>query len=146
MPLFYYLLDTAICNAYILSKYYRKSRPSYDPQKRIRGTHRAFREALIDALLIQYKIAPARIYINPRHLPISRYDQPIQLHEKKEASYPGKCLFCRFLKDMCQVQLRHISSIGTGIKVRTTRTLCNHCGVYLCRNCFNPFHQFKSVQ
>jgi Transposase IS4 len=39
MPLFYYLLDTAICNAYILSEHYRKSRPLYDPTKRVRGTH-----------------------------------------------------------------------------------------------------------
>ena len=44
MPLFYYLLNTAICNAYILSEHYRKSK-SY---KYVRGTHRAFREALID--------------------------------------------------------------------------------------------------
>jgi len=146
MPLFYYLLDTAICNAYILSEHYRKSKPSYDPKKRIRGTHRAFRKALIDALLLQYKVAPTRIYTNPRHLPISRLDQPIQIHMKKKASYPGKCLFCRFSKDMCQVRLGHIGGIGTGMKVRMTRTLCNHCGIYLCGNCFNPFHKFKSVQ
>jgi hypothetical protein len=38
MPLFYYLLDTAICNTYILSKYHCKSRPLYNLNKRIRGT------------------------------------------------------------------------------------------------------------
>jgi len=66
MLLFYYLLDTAICNAYILSEHYRKTRPSYDPKKRVRGTHQAFCESLIHALLIQFKIAPLRIYINPQ--------------------------------------------------------------------------------
>jgi hypothetical protein len=58
MPLFYYLLDTAICSAYILSEHYRKTRPLYDPKKTVHGTHRAFRKSLIDALLIQYKIVP----------------------------------------------------------------------------------------
>jgi len=51
MPLFYYLLDTAIYNAYILSEHYYKSRPSYDPNKRICGTHRGFRKALVNSLL-----------------------------------------------------------------------------------------------
>jgi len=145
MPLFYYLLDTAICNAYILSEHYRKSRPSYNPKKRIRGTHRAFREALIDALLIQYKIAPIRIYTSPQHLPISRLDRPIHIHSKKLASYSGLCLFCRFSKDMCNVRLGHITGCNTGIKVHSTRILCNHCGIYLCGRCFVPFHNFKSV-
>jgi len=35
MLLFYFLLDTAICNAYILSKHYRKSKSS----KYVRSTH-----------------------------------------------------------------------------------------------------------
>ena len=142
MPLFYYLLDTAICNAYILSEHYRKSKANY---KYIRGTHQAFRENLIDELLTHYKIMPARVYTNPRHLPVSRLDRPIDLHAKKKASYPGLCHFCRFSKDMLNVRLRHISGIGDGIKVRSTRILCNHCSIYLCANCFFPFHEFKSV-
>jgi hypothetical protein len=35
MLMFYYLLDTAICNAYILFEHYRKSLSS----KYVRGTH-----------------------------------------------------------------------------------------------------------
>jgi hypothetical protein len=71
VPLFYYLLDTAICNAYLLSEHHRKSRPSYNPKKGNRGTHQAFCKSLIDGLLTQYKIEPVRIYTNPRHLPVA---------------------------------------------------------------------------
>ena len=34
MLLFYYLLDTAICNAYILLEHYRKPRLWYDSKKK----------------------------------------------------------------------------------------------------------------
>ena len=80
MPLFYYLLDTAICNAYILSKHYYKSRLAYNTEEHIRSTHRAFRGALIDDLIIQYKITPVRIYRNPQCLLIRRLDRPYNLH------------------------------------------------------------------
>jgi len=92
MPLFYYLLDTAICNAYILSEHYCKSTsPKY-----VRGTHRAFRETLVDELLGQYKIAPTWKYQNGKTLPPCRLDRPETLHEKQKTTYCGQCYFCRF--------------------------------------------------
>jgi hypothetical protein len=78
-------LDTAICNAYILSEHYRKSQSA----KKVRGTHRAFREALIKELLVQYKIQPTRKYLTGRHLQIrpprvsSRKDNNIILESSK---------------------------------------------------------------
>lgn len=145
MPLFYYLLDTAICNAYILSKHYRKSKLSYNPKKRIRGTHRAFREALIDDLLLQYKVGPTRIYTPSRHLPTSRLDRPIELHEKVKTSYCGRCQFCRFRKDLLEKRLGIIGGVGKLKDVRQTRVMCKHCNMYLCLNCFPLFHDFKSI-
>jgi hypothetical protein len=127
MPLFYYLLDTTICNAYILSEHYRKSQPSYNPEKQVRGTHRVFYEALIDALLLQHKTGPTRIYINARHLPISRLDRPYNLHEKVATSYCGRCHFCRFRKDMLEKRL----GVDFSANVRQTQVMCKHCNVYL---------------
>ena len=72
MPMFYYLLDTAIGNAYILSKHYQKSKGF----KYVCGTHQAFREAHIKELLVQYKIEPTHKYVNRRHLPVCKLDRP----------------------------------------------------------------------
>jgi hypothetical protein len=145
MPLFYYLLDAAICNAYILSEHYRKSRPSYDSTKRIRGTHQAFREALIDALLIQYKIAPTHIYTSSRHLPIRRLDRPDSLHQKRKTTYCGKCHFCRFKQDLLEKQLGYIRGVDYSKNVRQSQVMCGYCDVYLCAKCFLLFHDFQSI-
>jgi hypothetical protein len=145
MPLFYYLLDIAICNAYILSEHYRKSRPAYNPKKHIRSTHRAFRGALIDDLMIQYKIAPVRIYRNPQHLPIRRLDRPYNLHQKTKTSCCGRCHFCRFKKDMQEKRLGHMGDVGSSRNVRQTQVMCQYCDVYLCAKCFLFSHGFKSI-
>ena len=115
-------------------------------KKRIRGTHRAFRETLIDALLLQYKIVLSRIYTNPRHLPIGRLDRLYDLHEKVKTSYCGRCHFCRFRKDMLEQQLGYVGSMGSSKNVRQTQVICRHCNVYLCAKCFLLFHDFKSIQ
>jgi hypothetical protein len=135
MPLFYYLLDTAICNAYLLSEHHCKSQLSYNPKKRIRGTHQAFCKTLIDALLLQYKAGPTRIYTNARNLPTSRLDWPYDLYKKMTISYCGRCHFCCFRKDMLENQLGNIVSVGS-TKVRQTQVMCRHCNVYLCAKCF----------
>jgi len=66
----------------------------------MRGTYQAFRETLIDALLLQYRIVPSRIYTNLRHPPIGRLDRPYNLYEKAKTSYSSRCYFCRFRKDI----------------------------------------------
>ena len=50
LPLFYFCLDTTIVNAYILSMV--QWNPSPATKKKICGTHRTFREKLVNALLI----------------------------------------------------------------------------------------------
>jgi hypothetical protein len=144
MSLFTQLLDMTLVNAYILSEYWRKSKPK--PYKQVRGTHRAFRENLVDGLLHQYKTQPVRIYTTSRQLPTSRHDQPLKIHQKTRASYPGKCYFCRFTKDLCQVRLGLIDEAKSASKVRGTEIMCSHCGVFLCTKCFSLFHNFKSIQ
>ena len=141
MPVFYYLLDTAIGNAYILSEHHRKSKGF----KYVSGTHRAFREALIEELLVQYKIEPARKYVNGRHLPVCRLDRPETIHQKATTSYCGSCHFCRFRRDMLENRLGIIGEIGANRNVRQTQVMCAHCQVYLCKKCFTLFHDFKSI-
>jgi hypothetical protein len=142
LPLFYFYFDTAIINAYLL--YMAHWNPSIVVKKKIRSTHRAFREILVDSLLLQYRPALVRIYRSPRNLPTARLDRPLKIHQKIHG-VPGKCLFCRFSKDMCQVRLGNIGGAGNTIKIRSTRTTCSHCGIYLCTNCFVSFHNFKSI-
>jgi hypothetical protein len=48
MLMFYYLLDTAICNTYILSEHYQKPKG----YKYVRDTYQAFCKAFINELLI----------------------------------------------------------------------------------------------
>jgi Transposase IS4 len=50
LPLFYFCLDTAIVNAYIL--FMAQWNPSLAAKKRMHRTHRKFRETLVNALLI----------------------------------------------------------------------------------------------
>jgi hypothetical protein len=140
--MFYYLLDTAICNAYLLSEHHRKSLSS----KYVRGTHRAFREALVQELLQQYKIEPMRKYNTRRTLPPCRLDCPKTLHEKELATSFGRCYFCRFKKNLLAKSLRVIEEIGYNENVRQCRAMCKHCQVYLCSKCFPLFHSFEFKQ
>jgi hypothetical protein len=142
MLMFYYLLDTAICNAYILSEHYRKSQGS----KSICGTHRAFREALIKELLLQYKIEPTRKYLSGRHLPACKLDRPETLHEKVTTSYCGRCYFCRFKKSLLEKRLGIIGGVGWNENIHQIQNMCKHCQVYLCKKCFELFHSFEVLQ
>jgi hypothetical protein len=112
----------------------------------VRGTYRAFREALINELLLQYKIEPARKYSNGRHLPACRPARPNNIHEKMKTTYCSRCYFCRFRKDMLKMRLSIIGGVGSLSNVRQTQVMCKHCQVYLCTNCFPLFHDFEDFQ
>jgi hypothetical protein len=142
MPMFYYLLDTAICNAYVLSEHHQKSQGF----KYIRGTHRAFREALIEGLLTQYKVQPTRKYLSRRHLPACRLDCPETLHEKLTTNYCGRCYFCRFKKSLLEKRLGIIGGVDWNKNIRQTKGMYKHCQVYLCAKCFTLFHSFEVLQ
>jgi len=71
-----------------------------------------------------------RAYLNARHLPISRLDQPYDLHKKATTSYYGRWHFCCFRKDMLEEQL----GVDSSTNVQQTQVMCKHCNVYLCVN------------
>jgi hypothetical protein len=140
--MFYYLLDTAICNAYILSKHYCKSQSA----KKVCGTHCAFREALIKELLVQYKIQPTRKYLTRRHLPTCKLDRLESLHKKTTTSYCRECYFCRFQKNLLKKHLEIIRRIGLDKNIQQTKAIYKHCQVYLYTKCFTLFHSFEVLQ
>jgi hypothetical protein len=93
-PLFYWLLDSTIINAFRLSEHQRKSKLSR--KDKVCSVHRAFREALVlDLLKDPFPTAPKQVYItNKTGLPQIQLTRPIEIHQQ----IPGKkapCLFCR---------------------------------------------------
>jgi hypothetical protein len=92
-PLFYWLLDSTIINAFRLSEHHRKSKLS--GKDKVRSAHQAFREALVSELLKDPSpTAPKRVYITKNTLlPQIRLTRPIEIH----CCIPGKravCIFC----------------------------------------------------
>ena len=83
-PLFYWLLDTTIINAYLLFEHHRKAR--LVGKDKVRSAHRAFREALVSALLLDLESqlskmkAPAQSVTKNTLLPHTRLTRPIEIH------------------------------------------------------------------
>ena len=106
------------------------------------SAHRAFREALVEALLKDPLLlqAPKQVYITKQTpLPSIRLTRPIGIH----CQIPGKqqvCLFCRWSRQTkrgCSTKIITKSNC-----VPKTRLICSHCNTPLCRECFIPFHYF----
>jgi Transposase IS4 len=126
LPLFYFCLDTAVVNAYIL--FMANWNPSTTVKKKIRSTHRSFRETLVEALLIQYKpTPPRRIYINAGELPRARLDKPRRIHQRIKSGSCGKCLFCRFRINMLCTSFGPRGGVSSKMKVQQSRLICRHC-------------------
>jgi hypothetical protein len=139
-PLFYWLLDSTIINAFCISEHQRKAKLGSDKDK-VRSAHRAFREALVSELLKDPLIvAPKRSYITKNTpLPTIRLTRPFGIHQQ----VPGKraaCVFCRWSRVTKKgITLRTISRSAN---VQKTSTICSHCSVNLCIECFDKFHYF----
>ena len=50
--MFYWLLDSAIINAFLLSEHQRKAKLGLNTKDKVRSAHRTFREALVLDLLL----------------------------------------------------------------------------------------------
>src|SRR5439155_11182356 len=80
-PLFYWLLDTTIINAFHLSEYKRKAKLGSGKDK-VRSAHQAFREALVSELLKNpLPKVPKQVYITKNTvLPKIQLTRPIEIH------------------------------------------------------------------
>jgi hypothetical protein len=107
----------------------------------VRSAHRAFRTALVEALLKDpLPKAPIRAYITKStQLPKIRLTRPIQIHRH----VPGKrapCLFCRWSRVTKRGQTMKV--IAKSQNVHKTTLVCSHCSINLCTECFTAFHYY----
>ena len=139
-PLFYWLLDSTIINAFWLLEHQRKSKLGGQKDK-VRSVHQAFREALVSELLKDpFPTAPKQVYITKNtELPQIRLTRPIEIHQQ----VPGKQaprLFCRWSRQNKRGVTPKV--ITKSNSVPKTRIFCSHCNTPLCRECFFLFHYF----
>jgi hypothetical protein len=137
-PLFYWLLDTTIINAFRISEQQRKAKLGSGKDK-VRSAHRAFREALVLELLKDPLLkAPKRSYVTRNTvLPNIRLTRPIGIH-CRIPSKRAACIFCSWR----QQTKKGIIVITKSNRVPRTRLICSHCNTPLCQECFIPFHYF----
>ncbi len=135
------MLDTTIINAYYLSKHQRKARIRPNTKDKVRSAHRAFREALVEALLKDpLPKAPTRPYITRNtQLPKMRLTRPIEIYQQALGKR-APCLFCRWSR--VTKKGRTLKVISKSQNVYKTTTVCSHCGINLCTECFTVFHYY----
>ena len=139
-PLFYWLLDTTIINAFRISEHQRKAKLGSAKDK-VRSAHRAFREALVLELLKDpLPKPPKRACIKKNTaLPNIRLTRPIEIHTRilgKRAA----CVFCRWSR--VTKRGRTTKVITKSANIPKTRLVCSHCSINLCTECFTAFHYF----
>ena len=139
-PLFYWLLDTAIVNAYLLFEHQRKAQ--LVGKDRARSMHRAFRESLVSALLLDPeapKMKTSSSVTKTTKLPHTRFTRPIEIH-RQELGSRTTCLFCRWQRQ--NEKGRTMKAITKTNLLPKTRIYCSHCKAPLCRNYFDAFHYY----
>jgi hypothetical protein len=138
-PLFYWLLDSTIINAFRLSEHQRKAKLT--GKDKVRSAHRAFYEGIVLGLLKDPLVkAPKQVYITKNTvLPAIRLTRPIGIHQL----VPGKRATCVFYR-WCRVTKRGISTkiITKSANVPKSPLVCSHCSINLCGDCFNIFHHY----
>jgi hypothetical protein len=137
-PLFYWLLDSTIINAFRLSEHQRKSKLDGGKDK-VRNAHWAFREALVSELLKDpFPATPKQLYITQKTLlPQIRLTRPIEIHQMIRGP-KAVCLYCRWCRANHRGRTPRI--ITKSNNMPKSRTLCSHCNISLCKVCFLPFH------
>ncbi len=140
-PLFYWLLDTTIVNAYLVYEHQRKAKLQLGEKDKARCTHRMFCEALVTALLKDPQepkpTCPGQYITKRTQLPLIRLTRPIGIHQMESTTKRVPCLFCRWSRHKKQPTT---GGITKSENLPKTRTLCSHCSVALCSSCFYLFH------
>jgi Transposase IS4 len=139
-PLFYFLLNVCLVNAYLLFKAGKE-----DCTKR---GQRPYRDAVAEALL-------NTLYQAEPKLP----QKPGQIHQWSKKDKRGYCVWCKahleeWIPKRAGPERPPLASIVNGVhladkqlaKQRQSRASrgCQACGVYLCQKgrCFEAFHEF----
>ena len=138
-PLFYWLLDSTITNAFILSEHERKGKLGGKVDSR-RSMHRAFQEGLVSDLLKDLNTSPKPVFVTKSTtLPQIRHTTPIEIHQQFRGKQAA-CLFCQWCRQSKKSSNSRI--ITPSNQVPRTQIICSHCRVPLCKECFWVFHSF----
>jgi hypothetical protein len=136
-PYFYYFLDTAICNSYLLWRWNREARyPSQgDRQSERLNSYRYYRETLVEALMEGIPVKYDHIVIRAKHEFIAPKTRiATKFHVSTGGAKRTRCYFCRYKV------FKRICTLGQGSFHTTCR--CAHCDVPLCYRCFKPYHEY----
>ena len=131
-PYFFYFLDVAICNSYLLWKWYRESLNDGRATYRL-NSHRFYRECLVEALIEDISIHYNIITIQKNHVFIqpNQSNIPAQFHVPTERAPRVQCYFCRYKVHKKIAGIRNI--------FKTTKR-CESCDVPLCTQCFKQYY------
>lgn len=135
LPYFFWLLDSAIINAFLLWRWELESRMN-GRQHEGQRSHRQFREFLVEDLIgleapASRRNSPIRVYKTSQFKKpqISRYQarhHAIQGHNDR-----ADCYYCRYKvsKEMME-----------RVEIKRTHYSCGECSLPLCKECFKPYH------
>jgi Transposase IS4 len=139
-PLFYWLLDTTIINAFCLSEHQRKAKLGNGKDK-VRSAHWAFREALVSELLKDSlpEVSKQAYVTKNTVLPKIRLTRPIEIHQRIFGKR-APCMFCRWSR--VTKKGRTLKIIAKPQNVHKTTLVCSHCSINLCEECFTMFHYY----
>ena len=136
--LFYQLLDSAIINAFKLSEHHRKAQLG-NAKDNVRSPHQAFREALVSELLKDPRPANWSYITKKLSLPSIRLTRPFSIH-RQILGKRATCVYCRWSR--ATKKGRTIKVIAKSANIPKTRTICSHCNINLCIDCFRHFHYY----
>lgn len=125
VKIFYYLLDSAIVNSFIMYNYVQKNANTMN-QKKL--SHLMFRKMLAEELINPWMNRPKKeINVTIKGKKSSGRLVNVTIDNVGE-HLPIKCT------------IRRCARCSTKTKVKRSTTACQKCKVALCKECFVPFH------
>jgi hypothetical protein len=134
-PLFFWIIDTAILNSYLLGKSLYGAKFMH---------HKDFRVALWTALFSYSKLVWVEHRLAKAAIPIPPLGKPIE-HQRVALDKKVYCLNCRLICTTKKRKFGDILTINGPPRVRASQTLfgCKACNVPLCTvgNCWEDYHR-----
>ena len=125
--LFYWLLDTTIINAFLISEHRRKARLQLDKKDKVQSTYCIFQESLVTVLLLDPKKPVSQIqYITKttQLLPI-RLTRLIRIHKIVFGKKRAFCFLCRWSRHYANKYLA--SKVIVTASVNLVVVVQEHC-------------------
>lgn len=127
IKIFYYLLESAIVNSFILYNYICKNSPTLNEKPL---THLMFRRKLADEMIKPWANRPKK---NKNVIVKGRKDSGRLVSANLSIENVGEHL-------PIKCTIRRCARCSTKVKVKRSTMACQKCKVALCKECFVPFH------